>query len=280
MTLIRLGLIGDNIAASRAPDLHRYCGHLLSLDVRYDLQIPAREGRSFDAILEEDRLSGFHGVNITLPYKQRVVPLLRIDDPATRRLGAVNTVRFENGVAIGHNTDRSGFVSAYRATFGAEPPGRVMVIGAGGVGNAVAFGLIELAAQEIVVVDPSDDRADALVQALGAAGGAARRGFLGDAETMDGMCNCTPLGMTGYPGTPLPDGAPRGLRWAFDAVYTPVDTEFRAQVETAGAAFLSGFELFFFQGIHAFEIFTGHRVENTQKLRAMLLDPAQETHSP
>jgi shikimate dehydrogenase len=80
--------------------------------------------------------------------------------------------------------------------------------------------------------------------------------------------------MHGYPGSPVPDGAFPAGAWAFDAVYTPMETPFRAQALSAGAAFLSGYELFFHQGIQAFEIFTGVRVDDPGALRALLDAPA------
>jgi shikimate dehydrogenase len=97
-----------------------------------------------------------------------------------------------------------------------------------------------------------------------------RIGDIADLSTMDGVVNCTPLGMDGYSGSPVTDGLFPQNRWAFDAVYTPVETQFRAQALATGAAFLSGYELFYHQGIHAFEIFTGHRIENSRGLRNTL----------
>jgi shikimate dehydrogenase len=83
--------------------------------------------------------------------------------------------------------------------------------------------------------------------------------------------NGTPLGMIGYAGSPVPGAAFPRAAWAFDAVYTPVETPFRAQAITAGAAFLSGWELFFWQGLHAFRLFTGH-APNAADLRTALGD--------
>jgi shikimate dehydrogenase len=86
------------------------------------------------------------------------------------------------------------------------------------------------------------------------------------------VVNATPLGMAGYPGSAVPEGAFPATGWAFDAVYTPEHTPFRAQAQAAGARFISGWELFFHQGVDAFEIFTGHRPADTDALRAALRD--------
>jgi shikimate dehydrogenase len=274
---IRLGLIGDNIRTSRSPALHRICGQLCDLDVRYDLFIPPDQGETFEAILAQMQKDGFAGTNVTLPYKERAAPMVRIADPMIARIGAVNTIRFGPDGPEGFNTDYSGFISAFRVAFTDLPPGKVALIGAGGVGKAVAFGLIALGATEIACIDQDLAKANTLAQSLAKCGGNRTKAYVAGMEAVavaDGVINCTPLGMVGYPGSPLGDGLIPANAWAFDAVYTPVETQFRAQAIAAGAQFLSGWELFFHQGVDAFEIFTGRRPTNMGQLRAMLLDPA------
>lgn len=271
---VRLGLIGDNIRASRSPALHRHCGALTGLDVSYDLFIPPALGRSFEQILAAMLDQGFAGTNVTLPYKERAARLARVDEPNIARIGAVNTVRFGPKGMEGFNTDYSGFALAWRAAWGQASPGRVALIGGGGVGKAVAFALVSLGAEEVIVIDAVRAKAEALARAVTEAGAGRTRGAVGGMETLgraDGVVNGTPLGMHGYPGSPVPEGLfPQG-GWAFDAVYTPVETPFRAQALAAGARFLSGWELFFHQGIDAFEIFTGRRPEDLEGLRARIL---------
>ena len=90
----------------------------------------------------------------------------------------------------------------------------------------------------------------------------------------DGIVNCTPVGMVGYPGSPVPAERLGPQRWAFDAVYTPVETLFKQQAEAAGLTVLSGYELFFHQGIEAFRIFTGRVADDPGALRRLLLETA------
>ncbi|MFQ5623638.1 MAG: shikimate dehydrogenase family protein [Paracoccaceae bacterium] len=270
MPAIRLGLIGNDIRGSRAPALHRLFGESTGLEVSYDLFVPRALGLSFDQAFAHCRDIGLRGVNITLPYKETAAAKVRIDSPLTRRIGSLNTVVFAKAGPVGFNTDYSGFLSAYREMFGNAQPGRVTMIGAGGVGKAVAFALVALGAREVTILDSDAARAEALARAVAAAGGGATAGCIGEPTAFagaDGVINCTPLGMTGHPGSPVPDGAFPRCRWAFDAVYTPMDTVFRAQAEDAGARFLSGFELHFHQGVDAFEIFTGKRPAGLARLR-------------
>lgn len=260
----RLGLIGGNIAASRSPVLHTVCALSVRGNASYDLIIPAERGKTFAALLDDCATQGFDGVNVTYPHKEEAAALVPAGDPVVAAMGAANTVRFTQDGPRGFNTDYTGFKAAFAARFLDTAPGRVLVIGTGGVGRAVAFGLAALAAKEIVLHDADLAKVVSLARAVrrqlpGIAVRAAEPGQLADLSGLDGVVNCTPLGMVGRPGSPLPEAVTGALVWAFDAVYTPADTLFRRQVERLGAAFLSGYDLYFHQGVQAFEIFTGRK---------------------
>lgn len=260
----RLGLIGGNIAASRSPVLHTLCALSVGGNASYDLIIPAERGKGLEALLDDCAMHGFHGVNVTYPYKEEAALRVPAGDPLVLAMGSSNTVRFTPQGPRAFNTDHSGFVAAFRARFGEAAPGRVLVIGTGGVGRAVAFGLATLGAAEIVLHDADAGKVASLAGALARQFprlglGAAGPGQISDLSGFDGVVNCTPLGMVGRPGSVLPPGTKGAPVWAFDAVYTPDRTAFRAQVEALGAAFLSGRDLYFHQGVQAFEIFTGVR---------------------
>lgn len=262
---IRLGLIGDNIAHSRAPRLHEVAGDLTGLRVRYDRLIPPAMGMSLEAVFRQALQTGYRGLNITYPYKEAVLPLVTVPDSRVARLGAVNTVLFNDRGPEGHNTDWSGFIAAYRHGFGMRPAGEVCIIGAGGVGKAVAFGLLELAMTGLRLVDRDMPKADALATALRAADPTLDIRVTDDvtrgAAGAGGLVNCTPVGMVGHGGTPVPAPLLSGATWAFDAVYTPVNTQFLIEARTRGLSVLSGEELFFYQGLHAYEVFHGAAVD-------------------
>jgi shikimate dehydrogenase len=261
---IRLGLIGDNIAASKAPLLHRLAGELCGLRVTYDLLPPAEFGSEFEDVLRQCADAGYRGLNITYPYKERVVAHLQTDDPVVRAIGACNTVLFEQASWRGCNTDYSGFIAAYRHSFGDAPPGRVTLAGAGGVGRAIGFALVRLGASELRLFDTDDRKSNALAGAIRSVERDCRIAVAGTveeaAEGTDALVNATPLGMAGIGGGPFPLGVMAGKRWAFDAVYTPVDTPFMLAARAAGLSAMSGYELFVYQGIDAFRHFTGQDV--------------------
>ena len=278
MATVRLGLIGDNIAASQAPRLHRLAGELRGGTIRYDLLVPAETGLGFDALFDRCASGAYRGVNVTHPYKERVVARVEIANPLVRVMGAVNLVRFDPDRPRGFNTDHTGFLSAWRERFGAENPGAVCLVGAGGAGRAVGFALAALGADAIRLVDTERGRAQALAQSLRSAwpglDASAAESLEESAAGARGLVNCSPVGMDGHEGTPVPRALMRGAAWAFDAVYTPVRTPFLADAEAAGLEPLSGFELFFHQGVDGLEIFLGESVDRV-RLRRALCEPGE-----
>lgn len=272
---LRLGLIGGNIRQSRAPALHRLSGRLTGIEVTYDLLIPAEIGLDFPDVFERCRTTGLRGVNVTYPFKEAVVPLITISDPEVARIGSVNTVVFGSKGPQGYNTDYTGFVAAYRARFADRAPGRVALVGTGGVGRAIAFALLALGARELRLVDRDVSKAKSLGRVLASfAPGDVDITTTDDVEAAvpgaDGIINATPLGMAGNPGSAVPARLLDGCHWAFDAVYTPVETEFVRAAGAAGVNILSGYELFFYQGVHAFELFAGTVPDDLAELRRLL----------
>ncbi len=271
---LKLGLIGDNIARSRSPLLHRLAGQQNGMEVQYDRLIPKDMNEDFDTVFGKCVERGYRGINVTYPYKERAAKVVTIDDPMVRAIGAVNTVLFEADGPKGQNTDYSGFIAAYRQARADKAPGVCCLIGTGGVGRALAFGLVELGATELRLVDREADKAKALADELAALGSNTKIVVETDAVVAatgaTGLLNGTPVGMVGYGGTPLVASAMDGAEWAFDAVYTPVDTQFLTDAEAAGLDVISGYELFFFQGVHAWAHFSGTPLDQDGLRKALL----------
>ena len=271
---LKLGLIGDNIARSRSPLLHRLAGQQNGMVVQYDRLIPRDMNEDFDTVFGKCVERGYRAINVTYPYKERAAKVVTIDDPMVRAIGAVNTVLFEADGPKGQNTDYSGFISTYRQARGDKAPGVCCLIGTGGVGRALAFGLVELGASELRLVDRDADKAKALAAELQALAGKTKITVETDAvlaaKGVAGLLNGTPVGMVGYDGTPLPAEAMQGAEWAFDAVYTPVDTQFLTDAEAAGLEVISGYELYFFQGVHAWAHFSGKPLDQDALRKALL----------
>ena len=264
--MLKLGLIGKGISRSQSARLHVLLGRMCGMDVSYDY-LDSDQIEDFDLIkqLTTCAETGYAGVNVTHPYKTSARKLVTPRKRLPAALGAVNTVVFREDGWRGDNTDFVGFMRGYKKQFGDAKPGTVLQLGAGGVGLATAFGLRGLGADKILVHDKDITRGEELVATLTAADVQAE--FVGaenlsDAvRSADGLINCTPIGMNQYPGCPFDVDLLGGQKWAFDAVYTPVETAFLRTATKSGIEVMTGFELFFFQGIEAFEVFSGAEID-------------------
>lgn len=268
--MLKLGLIGQSIAQSRAPALHTMLGELHGLEVSYALHEPKDASpEAFADTLRELQQAGYRGCNVTFPYKQIAVSHAQQMNKAVQRVGSTNTLAFGEQLFAG-NTDYTGFIRGYQARMGDKAAGSVLLLGAGGVGRAVAFALLELGATEIAVYDLSHEGAESLAAALCAAGikatAVSEDKLEQAARQADGLINCTPIGHYKTPGIPLPAEYIQGQHWAFDAVYTPLDTPFLVAAKSAGLELVTGFDLFFFQGLDAFEIFADMKVDPARVL--------------
>jgi len=269
---IRLGLIGDNIAASRAPDLHHAAAKLCGIDVTYVRLVPRDLGLAFDEVVAHAKADGLRGLNITYPYKEQILDFTTVEDPTVEAIGACNTILFGERT-IGLNTDYTGYIAAFKNRFGDISPGAVALAGSGGAGKAIAFALAALGAQSLRLFDIDARKAEALAKTLQnvhpALSVRVEPTLQQACQGAGGLVNCTPLGMVGYGGNAFAGIPLEGRQWAFDAVYTPLETAFLKESVAAGIAILGGYELFLYQGVHAFELFTGRSVDAVALRRAL-----------
>lgn len=252
------GLIGAPIAHSASPAMHERAAEALGLRGHYQLiEVAGADADGLRMMFEGVRRLGFAGVNVTYPYKEAVVPLLDELAPGAAAMGAVNTVVASGGRLTGHNTDTTGFARAV-APLLAPAGNRVAVIGAGGVGKAVAFALASLGVTDIRIFDSEPGRAEKLVSLLAVQGGARVAMSVEDAlNSATGLVNGTPVGMLPNRGMPLPAALLHEKLWVADAVYSPLITPLLAAAQAKGARIMTGRELAIYQAADAFELFTG-----------------------
>ena len=189
-----------------APAFHIEAGTRMGLDITYDLLAQPDLDDELAAVDPGCQFTGVRRHDVTYPFKQAALDLADLAGPGVNSIGAVNTLVFgPDNVVSGFNTDHSGLQRRWRERMGAETPGRVAIIGAGGVGRAAAFAFAGLGAEEIRVSDLDPGRAAKLVDDL-------VRSFPGTAvsratqeaavRAATGIFNGTPLGMHFSPGTP------------------------------------------------------------------------------
>jgi shikimate dehydrogenase len=259
-----VGLIGAGIGASLTPAMHEEEGSQLGLRYVYrriDLEALKLDAAALPDLLAAAERMGYNGLNITYPCKQHVIPLLDELSDDARALGAVNTVLLKDGKRIGHNTDWSGFANAFKRGLPDVSLERVVQLGAGGAGAAVAHAALMMGTQSLTLFDVDASRAailaDELQQRFPAA--TVRAGdSLGDALAQaNGLIHATPTGMAKLPGMPLPAELLHRNLWVADIVYFPIRTALLQAAEAAGCRTLSGGGMAVYQAVDAFRIFTG-----------------------
>jgi shikimate dehydrogenase len=259
-----IGLIGSGIQASLTPAMHMAEGEAFGVRYLYRLLDLTALRLSVDSlpdmVMAAERI-GFDGLNITHPCKQLVLPLLGELSDDARAIGAVNTVVFRDGKRIGHNTDASGFASAFQRGLPDVRLDRVVQFGAGGAGCAVANAALGLGVGHLTLVDTDVSRAAALAESLcgrfGAGRARASEDMAPEVAAADGLINATPLGMVKYPGQAVPEAMLRPAHWVADIVYFPLETALLASARAKGCRVLSGGGMAVFQAVEAFRLFTG-----------------------
>ncbi|MEG3088500.1 shikimate dehydrogenase [Sphingomonas sp. PB4P5] len=264
MNMLRSGLIGRAILASRSPWLHEQEAQAQGLALRYDIYDFTQRGLNDNALgtmVTELRDAGLVGFNVTYPFKQQVIALLDALDDSAEIVGAVNTVAIRDGRLIGYNTDMSGFRQSVVDGLAGAAMRRVLQLGAGGAGAAVASALLSLGVERLDIGDIDRDRANALVTMLANRFGAERVGVR-DADdratdTVDGIVNATPVGLAANPGMPIDPARIEPRHWVADIVYFPLETELLRVARAKGCRTLDGSGMVINQAASAFEIITG-----------------------
>ncbi|MFV3333160.1 shikimate dehydrogenase [Pseudomonas sp. NY15437] len=267
------GLIGAGIQASRTPTLHEREGDAQGLRYVYrliDLDALGLDASALPDLLAAAERMGYTGLNITFPCKQAVIPLLHELSDEARGIGAVNTVVLREGKRIGHNTDCLGFAEGFRRNLNDAPRERVVQLGAGGAGAAVAHALLAEGVGQLTIVEVDSARAQALVDNLNAhfGGQRARVGhdLAGAVAEADGLVNTTPVGMAKLPGAPLPLELLHPRLWVAEIIYFPLETELLRHARSLGCRTLDGGNMAVFQAVKAFELFSGVEADSERML--------------
>lgn len=262
--VVLAGLIGAGIQASRTPALHEHEGDAQGLRYLYRLidldQLKLDSNGLPDLLMAAERMN-FTGLNITFPCKQAIIPLLDELSPEARGIGAVNTVVLKDGKRIGHNTDCLGFAEGFRRGLKGVAVERVVQMGAGGAGAAVAHALLNEGVQQLSIFDVdirrAQDLADNLNQHFGVARAVAGYDLPSAMARADGLVNTTPMGMKKLPGMPVPVALLRAELWVAEIVYFPLETELLRHARALGCRTLDGGNMAVFQAVKAFELFSG-----------------------
>lgn len=270
---ILAGLIGAGIQASRTPAMHEHEGDAQGIRYLYrliDLDQLKLDSTALPDLLSAAERMSFTGLNITFPCKQAIIPLLDELSDEARGIGAVNTVVFKDGKRIGHNTDCLGFSEGFKRGLGDVARKRVVQMGAGGAGAAVAHALLSEGVEQLSIFDAEPERAQALAANLNKHFGSPRAQAGGDLSAAmseaDGLVNTTPMGMAKLPGMPVPKALLRKELWVAEIVYFPLETELLREARAIGCRTLDGGNMAVFQAVKAFELFSGAEADAQRML--------------
>lgn len=259
-----LGLIGAGIQQSLTPAMQEHEAAAQGLRVHYqriDLDHAAVGPEALPALIQSARIMGYAGVNITYPCKQAVIPLLDELSDEAQAMGAVNTVVFRDGRAIGHNTDGSGWAWGFTRALPGADLSHVVLLGTGGAGSAIAHAVMRLGAVHLVLVDADVPRAMALAERLVQCYGPGRVSVRATAAQAlpgaTGLIHATPTGMAKLPGLPLDAALLRPDLWVAEVVYFPLDTALLNTARALGCPVSDGGGMAVGQAVGAFELFTG-----------------------
>jgi shikimate dehydrogenase len=267
---LHLGLTGYPLGHSLSPTLHAAALQHYQLEGDYQLY-PVDDPSKISDLTERLRRGELHGLNVTIPYKQAVLPLVDELTPAARAIGAVNTLIFKDRL-IGDNTDAPGFWADLEAHWQWQQHPAALILGSGGAARGIIYALASHGWQITIAAARPEDQEQALKLAadIGACEAAAVSGAhldviqlktadLKQFNAVNLLVNTTPLGMSPHvDATPWPDGVPYPAACrVYDAIYNPLETRFIRTARAQGLSAETGLGMLACQAALAFERWTG-----------------------
>jgi 3-dehydroquinate dehydratase/shikimate dehydrogenase len=257
------GVVGDPIAHSLSPAIMNAAFRRENVNGVY-LGLHAK---TLKDLLNCVREIPIHGISVTMPYKEAILPYLDNTDAHTTKIGACNTVvRAQDGKLYGFNTDAAGIVRPLERRLSTLEGARILVIGAGGAARAAVFGLKERGC-EVYILNRSLGPAKKLAHQAHAR--IMKRPDL-KKLAFDVIINATPVGMGNTKESPLQDKE-INARYVFDMIYDPAETRLLKLAKERGAQIIPGIEMFVHQAARQFEIWTGKPAPWDEMLRVVLL---------
>lgn len=272
------GVIGWPIGHSRSPRLQGYWLDHYGIDGAY-IPLPVRP-EEFETAVKGLAAAGFRGVNVTVPHKEAALRICDRVEPFAAKIGAVNTLVFDQDGISGSNTDAFGFLENLRSSpagYKADA-GPAMIIGAGGAGRGIVAALLNDGVPEVRITNRTQSRAEQVADEL------AER-FEGKIELIPWeqradaltdialLVNSTSLGMTGQPGLELDLDSLSPNALVNDIVYTPLETTLLAHARQRGNRTVDGLGMLLHQARPGFHAWFGINPEVTENLRNRMLEP-------
>ncbi|HEY5532879.1 MAG TPA: shikimate dehydrogenase [Candidatus Anoxymicrobiaceae bacterium] len=277
-----VGIIGNPLDHSLSPTIHNAAFDYLGLNWCY-VPLPVEEG-NLQAGIDGIKALRFAGVNVTMPFKTEVLPLLDEVAMFAESVGAVNTILIDKGKLIGYNTDGRGFYTALVRDLGYDVKGKkVLVLGAGGASRSVTVSLALAGCESIVIVNRSPDRSKQLAEIILKSAPGIDVTWLSPDDNYDivlaesdVIINATPL--TTFNGSlRVPVSLLNKNQIVCDLNYSLYQPPLLQEAEARGAQVMDGKGMLLYQAAAAFEIWTGLDAP-VEVMRVALLRALEEAH--
>lgn len=278
-----VGLIGEGIQRSLTPDLHMREAQQLGVEYEYriiDVLEPEFSEHDIQRILSECRAAGYHALNVTYPFKQRVLKNLAAQTSEVEELEATNLILELQDTIRGANTDWTGFQYALNQAIPAASRDLVLQVGVGGAGSATAYALLKWGVKRLVLADlhlaPAQKLAERYQRLFPKQQviGMQVKDALPLMSQLDGVVQATPIGMHLHPGKPFEIDQLPTSAWLADVIYRPMETELVAEARERGNTVVPGGLMAVGQAADSLQLITG-LAPNRERMRqhfAELLD--------
>lgn len=247
------GLLGRKLGYSFSPDIHRQIGEAAGRT--YDYVLFEKEPEELEAFIKGGE---WEGLNVTVPYKEDVIPFLDKLSEEAAAIGAVNTIVRKDGRLIGYNTDYYGFMHTLDANEVQVEDAKCLVLGAGGASKAVCAVLKDMGAGQVVVMSRKGETTFA---------------DIADHKDADILINTTPVGM--YPDTGkslVYPGTFTKLKWVVDLIYNPIRTNLLCQAKKSLMEPISGLQMLVSQAVYSYMLFTDNVIEERDEITEKIAD--------
>jgi shikimate dehydrogenase len=281
-----LGILGNPVAHSLSPVIHNHIFASMGLDIVY-IPLCVKEC-DFHTAVNALRTFKFIGANVTIPYKQKIIPCCDVISPLSEKTGAVNTVFFRDGLMHGTTTDAEGFFRALEWMKHDPHGGNTVIWGNGGVARTIAYAMaLDRTPESLTIVGRNKEKIAALAQEV-----TVRTGFRvycclsASDEVVDVMrkcsllVNCTSVGM--HPDTgvsPVDASLFHDKMTVFDTIYNPDNTKLLSDAEAAGCMVQNGLMMLLYQALASERLWLGRNVPGNlvdiDELKALAANPVK-----
>lgn len=273
--MLNLGLVGKYIQKSQAPNLLTKLSKEFNFPISYELfDLQNIKEVNFELFINELKEKKIKGINVTFPFKEIAAKISHKKAEEVEITKSSNLLLLDEKI-ISRNTDYLGFEKLLNYHF-KEKFEKVLVLGGGGIGRSVCFALAKFGLNKLFLLEKDIKKSTQLIDELKKIGVDAVTISLEELDKeliFDGVLNCTEVGHEHSPGNILKNKDLKKIKWIFDAVYIPSETELIKQAKQAGLKIISGIDLFIFQGMEGFIIFSDQEnlrqnlYKNVEKIR-------------